>query len=166
MFDTGLSLADRAIFERDLCLDHQAFIRIVNMSLEHDDLHDISDRLMDGQVTYDANAEITTRSLTMVLMDPNASLGFDTGNPTGGILFADRMVQVHYEVFSRGLWRWVSVPIFTGPVSKMTRNGSTISVEAQGKETLAREGAASASYLSKSAAIGARIFSRRSMAWM
>lgn len=140
MFDLGLSTTQRKQYEARLVLDHEVNIRIEILDLNHIVIDDISDRLIDGQVTINAAADTSTRSLTLSLFDPFATLGFDTGNPGDGILYADRMIRIYYEVLVPELDRtnkWVSVPVFTGPVVKLSREENILSIDCSGKETLA-----------------------------
>lgn len=47
------------------------------------------------------------------------------------------MVRVHYRVFVEDVINdWVSIPIFTGPITKVDRDGEVVSLEAMGKEHL------------------------------
>lgn len=98
----------------------------------------ISNRILDGQVNVDLNAEVT-RSATLTFLDPGRALNFDSDSPADGALYADRMVRITYDVRQPGTFggKWIEVPIFTGPVTKFSRNGVRVTVEAQGKEVLA-----------------------------
>lgn len=141
MYDLGLTADNKRRFEETLVRDHQINIRVEVLDLNHENPLDISDRVLEGQVDVEASAQITTRSLQMTLLDPHASMGFDSGDPSDGVMFLDRMIRAVYEVYVPELTgsttKWVSVPVFTGPVTKMDRTGSTVKIEASGKEVLA-----------------------------
>lgn len=92
--------------------------------------------VLDGQVNIDADAEVT-RSMGLTILDVDRALGFDGNSPADGALFADRMVRAWYGVRAP-LGQWEEVPVFTGPVTKFGRDGATVSIECQGKESLAR----------------------------
>lgn len=132
----GLTNAERGVFHQTLRSSHTRRIIVRVLNLEGDIKADVSERVLDGEVVVDHNAEVT-RSLTLSLLDPNHTLNFDTDSPDDGALFADRMLQVIYSVRVEGLTERVNVPVFTGPVTKLDRKGDVVDVEAQGKEALA-----------------------------
>jgi hypothetical protein len=131
----GLSSADLRLFNLSLSTHHSIKITVQLLDLSHRYISDLSDDLIDGQVSIDADAEVT-RSLTLQLRDPDHSLHLDSSSPADGALYFDRMIRVIYSVKSELLPRWVDVPIFCGPVSKMSRTADVINVECMGKESL------------------------------
>ncbi len=139
MYKLGLKSSDMAAFNRTLRTSHAIAIRMLVLDLEGKKPVDISAQLLDGQVTIEAGAKFNTRLLSATLSDPHASLGIDSLNPADGMLFADRMIRVYYRVHVLELDRWVSVPIFTGPITKLDRAGTIIKVEASSKEHLAQQ---------------------------
>jgi hypothetical protein len=134
----GLSTADQKLFERSLYTGYNLKITVQILDLNHVYIHDVSDRLIDGQVNVSYLADVD-RSLTVTLIDPDEAIGFDSASPSDGALYADRMIRVVYSVYSDLLPRWVDVPIFCGPVTKVSRDDAIVSVECQGKESLYRE---------------------------
>lgn len=48
------------------------------------------------------------------------------------------MLRVEYGVYVDELTRWVDVPLFTGPITAMSRNGSQVELSCLGKEHLAK----------------------------
>lgn len=131
----GLSASERATFEALLASHHRIDVRLTLMDLNHNTRSEVSNRLMDGQVTFDGTAAVT-RSLDLELLDPQRTLHLDTNSPDNGAMFMDQMVRVHYCVVNpQNTWR-VNVPIFTGPITKLQRNGPAVRVEAMGKEHL------------------------------
>lgn len=135
----GTTAAEAKLWLADLVDDHQVHIKIESITLDHDDPRDMSDRLLDGQVTVSAVAEVSTRELTVSLLDPDATLGFDSGDPADGVMFADRMLRVLYGTRGQRLKRWVYVPIFTGPVTALDRDGYVVALRASSKEILGGE---------------------------
>lgn len=135
MIALGLSSVDLKLFNQSLTTHHSVKITVMLLSLTHSYLSDLSGQLLDGQVSIDADAEIT-RSLTLQLYDPEHSLKIDSSAPSDGALFYDRMIRIVYSVKSELLPRWVDVPVFTGPISKMSRNADVLNIECQGKESL------------------------------
>jgi hypothetical protein len=92
--------------------------------------------LDDGQVTVDNTAEVT-RACTLTLHDPVRALPFDTDSPADTALYFNRLIRVVHRVPFSGPWGdWLRCPIFTGPVTKLDRDGDMVTVEASGKETL------------------------------
>lgn len=113
-------------------------IRLDLLDLEHNVLRTISNRVVEGQVNMATDAEGPTRSMTLSLFDPNQELRLDSDSVGQGALFADRMLRAYYgvQVSPLGLG-WVMVPVFTGPIVKVSRDDALLNVECQGKEALA-----------------------------
>lgn len=131
----GLTATERASFEALLASHHRIVVQLTVMDLDHNEKTDVTNRLMDGQVTVDTTSAVT-RSLDLELLDPTGALHLDSNSPDNGAMFADRMMQVRYCVINpSGSWR-VNVPVFTGPITKLERNGAALRVECMGKETL------------------------------
>lgn len=135
MLNLGLNSADLKLFNQSLTTHHSVRVTVQLLTLNHVYLADLSDQLLDGQVSIDANAEVT-RTLALELFDPDHTLKLDSTAPADGALFYDRMIRVVYSVKSELLPRWVDVPVFCGPITKMTRTVDKINVECQGKESL------------------------------
>lgn len=129
----GHSVAEQRDILTTLASTYRARTRVAVMSFDQTNRTDITAHLVDGQVDIDATADVT-RSATLSLDDPNRSLPFDSDHPADTALFLDRMIRVDYEVLVDD--EWIPLPIFTGPVTKLDRNGSQVTVECQGKETL------------------------------
>lgn len=135
MIPLGLSGAQHAKFNATLADTHSIAVRVQVLNLAGDRLSDVSDRLLDGQVNVDADADIT-RTCSLSLLDPNRRLHFDSDSPSDGALYLDRMVRVVYAVKVPTVG-WVSCPVFTGPVTKLDREDAVVTVEASGKEVFA-----------------------------
>ena len=135
MLNIGLSAAEKKAYHALLQSSHTLTIWITIMDLDHNERTSVSARLMDGQVTFDADAAVT-RSLSLDLLDPNGALHLDSRSPNDGAMFADRMLRVTYSIVNPSRTVRYSCPIFTGPITKLDRNGAMITVEAQGKESL------------------------------
>lgn len=116
---------------------HSMRVSVRVLGTDHSPVDTISHRILDGQVNVDYRSAVT-RSATLSFFDPSNSLDFDSDSPADGAIYADRMLQISYDVRQPGTFggRWIEVPIFTGPVSKFSRDGVEVKVEAQGKETL------------------------------
>lgn len=138
MIGLGLSAADQAAFVQGMAHSHQLRIGVQVYDLSHRLQSHIGPLLLGGQVTVDTTRDIT-RSASLELLDHQGVLPFDSFAPSDGALFMDRMLRVTYGVLSPDyLNRWVDVPIFTGPITKLSRNGPVVSVECLGKEIIAQ----------------------------
>lgn len=136
----GRKSQESADFLALLCSHHTVDITLTMLDLNMDEIPggDISARLEDGQVTVDADAEIT-RSLDLDLIDPTGALHLDSNSPDAGALFADRMMRVKYTVINPlGTIRYTT-PVFTGPITALDRDGFQVKVECQGKEVFGLE---------------------------
>jgi hypothetical protein len=135
VINVGLSSADLALFQKSLITGYQVKITVQILDLNHTYLADVSTKLLGGQVNK-SFWDTVTSGATLELLDPDNQTGFDTTNPSEGALYADRMIRIVYSVISETLPRWVDVPIFCGPVVKVSRDDAVLQVECQGKESL------------------------------
>ena len=133
MINMGLSVVERQTFEALLATHHSIEIELCLTDLDHNELASIGAKLMDGQVTVDADAGVT-RALELDLLDPTGELHLDSGSPNDGALFVDRMLQVRYCVINPEKTKRYVCPIFVGPISSLERNDASLKVEALGKE--------------------------------
>lgn len=133
MIDVGLSPAQQRAFHALLTSHHSIDVQVRILDLDHKHLFDVSNRLVDGQVTVDAESQIT-RGLDIDLLDPSHAIHLDSDSPNAGAMFADRMVRIVYRVIDpEGTVSYRS-PVFTGPITKLERTGAILKVECQGKE--------------------------------
>ena len=135
MIPLGLSAEQLKTLHSVLAGHHSIYVTAQLLTLDGTRLADLSWRVLDGQVDVDSNAAVT-RSCTLSLFDPNRTMSFDTDSPDDGAIYLDRMIQVNYAVRGPGTEQFV-IPVFTGPVTKLSRSNDVINVEAQGKEVLA-----------------------------
>lgn len=110
-------------------------IQIMNTDHVKPKNNNISDRLITGQVNFDANADVT-RTAEITLLDPSAQLNFNPDNPEDGALFLTTMIQVTYSVGTPMRDKWYDIPLFTGPITGMTRDDSEVTINCAGKEIL------------------------------
>lgn len=137
MLTLGLTATERGAYERALRSSHVRRIDVDVLTLDGEVLSKIDPVLLGGQVNVDLDAEVT-RSASLQFLDPRHALNFDTDSPDDGALYADRMIRVRYGIHVEELGRWVWCPVFVGPVTKLSRAGDVVQVEAQGKEALVR----------------------------
>ena len=137
MLTLGLSAAQQTAFHNALASSHSVTVVVQVLDLEHRALDDISGRLLSGQVDVDMTAEVT-RTASLTFHDPGSAIGFDSTSPDKAALFLNRMIRIYYCVNAPNLTGWVNVPIFTGPITGLSRNGDVLQVECSGKEVLAQ----------------------------
>lgn len=135
MINLGLSRKEYKKFCKLLLSNHYLYIRVQLLDLSHNYIDDLSDRLVDGQVNVDADADVT-RTLDMVLFDPRKSVSLSSNSPAKTALDVDRMLKVWYCIAPPDMSTWYNVPVFCGPITDMERNGTLISVVASGKESM------------------------------
>lgn len=135
MMHLGLNAADRRAFQQVLRSPHTRTVRVYVQTLTGTTLAELTHVLVDGQIVVDVDAEIT-RSASLTYVDPARALSFDTNSPDDGAVYADRMLQIDYEIWVPALGKHVTATVFTGPVTKLDRVGENVTIEAQGKETL------------------------------
>lgn len=140
MLSLGLDTPGQRAFEATLGGTYHLRTQVRLLDLDGHEQADLSARLLDGQVNLDASAD-TTRQATVTVDDPTHTLDLDANAPGDGAMFADRMLAITYGVFVEGLGRngqWVDVPVFTGPISGLSRNGDSVELACLGKEVLAK----------------------------
>ena len=131
----GLNAAD----QRNLLLafrsSQRVKVRVELLDLSGNYLRDITSYLQDGQVTGD-NTQTPDRTANLILLDPRKTLPFEADSPSDTALDQRRMLKVWWDVYVDALSDpdWVSVPVFTGPVTEIYRDGEQVTVYAQGKE--------------------------------
>lgn len=114
---------------------HRLYVRFQLMDLDHNHIADISHRFVDGQVDYDADAEVVSTA-SMEFWDPHSTMHIDSGSPSDGAMFMDRMIRAIYCIGNPDGTKWYTCPVFTGPMTKVDRNEQYIDIELSGKEYL------------------------------
>ena len=135
MYPLGLNDDDRAAFHLGLVRAHEMRVQVRILDMDHNVLGTSTGRVISGQVDVSATAPVT-RSAGLTILDPDHELNLDSSATFGGSLFLDRMVQITYGVKSAELPRWIDVPIFTGPIDDLSRDGEVVNLSAIGKESL------------------------------
>lgn len=141
MLPLGLSAADQRTFHKMIQNDHMVVPTVQVLDLDQKPVADVSLMVEDGSVNV-AHGKDTkiSRSCSLTLYDPRGHIGFGTNDPSEGAMFLNNMVRVilSYRSYDIGAdLGWVDVPVFTGPVVGMSRDASTISIDALGKEHFA-----------------------------
>lgn len=120
-------------YRRSLSSVYTKRIRVALLDRKGDVVRVLSPSFRDGQVVVDADADVT-RSVNLTLLDPRHDFGFDADTYSGGILDLTRMLRVWWQIDSPLLAKTLTIPVFTGPVSRIQREGVLLEVEGQGKE--------------------------------
>jgi hypothetical protein len=133
----GLSHADLAAYGRALAQTHTLSIELRVLNLSGALVKTIHPIVTGGQVNIDADADVT-RSATLTFLDETRALQFDSDSPADGAIYFDNMVRIWHQIRVPELdGQRVGCAVFTGPIVKFDRTGSEVSIEAQGKESLA-----------------------------
>lgn len=138
MINLGLRASEQRELNSLLLTSHAIRINVQMLDLNHGYIGSISRRFLGGSVNIDTTASVT-RSLKMELLDPDHSLNLDPTNPNVGAMYMDRMIAVDYGVGRLDGSLWFDIPVFTGPVTKVDRDGVVLNVEAQGKDILSKD---------------------------
>jgi len=134
----GLSAAQQQAFHATLASSHSINVRIHILDLNHNVLGEVSDKLLAGQVNVDISGDTASRSASVTFSDPDRSMNFDADSPDVSSVYLNRMLRIYYCVAGPLLTGWVNVPIFTGPITAVSRDDAEVQVECQGKEILAQ----------------------------
>lgn len=96
--------------------------------------HDISNILLGGTVSVNRD-ETPDRTATIDVLDVDGRFdATDHGSPALGGLWAGSEIQLWYDVYVTSLQKWVTCPVFTGPVKDFSTDGTVVTVNAEGKE--------------------------------
>lgn len=131
MISLGLHAADQAALLKTLGQSHRARSLVTVSDLSGNTVASLTKHLDDGQVNFDATQTIS-RSLQATFNDPGRALPFDTDSPADTALYFDRQVRVERGVLVGSTWR--DIPVFTGPITALSRPGDQVVVTASGKE--------------------------------
>jgi hypothetical protein len=126
--------ADRKALRSALATPHEKSIRVASLSNDGKALEDYSDQFEDGQVNGDASGDVS-RQLNLTLFDPRGRIPFDADTIGTGDLDLSRMLRVQWTIDSPLLSELVTIPVFTGPLSAMDRQGPRVVIEAVSKES-------------------------------
>ena len=138
MIGLGLTSTQLADLHATLATHHRLRIELRLLDLSHQELRWLTRFFDDGQVNYSDDGGATSdRSATASLFDPRFESGLDSRNPADVTAGPNRLLAISYEVAPPN-GGWVSVPVFTGPVTSIRRRGYSVQVECLGKEYLAR----------------------------
>lgn len=140
MLPLGLTKAEYASYMYSLFNGCEIDVTVHLLRTDHTLVKDITSIFLDGQVdvtapTYNSGDIEVSRTAQLSFVDPGKTLGLDSSTPALGSFYFDRMIRVIYSV--RCSFDWVHVPVFTGPIVDVSRDGDVVDVDCQGKEYFA-----------------------------
>jgi hypothetical protein len=140
MLSLGLNRTQYAEYRRTITRSHTMKVTCHLLTPEHRLLRTIRHSLSAGQVDVttprlDGDSVEISRTASLRFFDPAQSLSLDDSTPVDNAFYLNRMVRVIYSV--RCSFGWVDVPVFTGPIVSVDRDGDEVAVECQGKEVWA-----------------------------
>lgn len=137
MMPLGLDAAQYAAYVERLFNSHDFAVDIDVLHLDERMRGRIEGEFIDGQVNL--QRESIRRSLTLSLYDPDHALAIDADSPFDGALYLDRLVRVRHTLDVPGVGSVTAIP-FVGPITKLSREGSVLTIEGQDKAALAVNG--------------------------
>lgn len=138
MLDLGLKPSEHRQFMEAMQGTHDARTQVEILDRDEHIMREIDISVVSGAVDVDETQPVS-RSLTLELADPDHRFNFAPDAPGDFALFADNFIRVKRGVYVPAMSRWVDVPLFTGPISKIERGGHSITITGIGKEALGLE---------------------------
>lgn len=139
MINLGITSAQTRELILLLQSHHTIGVTIRILDTTHNYIADVSSMLVDGQVTFDAGATDSDRSLDLTLLDPLKSVQLDPQSPSPVSLYVANMISIMYSVRNPATGVQYNIPVFCGPVNKVDRNGIFLNVKCLGKEVLSSD---------------------------
>lgn len=132
--DFAESRAEYLAWLETLTHTHRRRIKVRVLDLNHKRIATIYD-IIDGQITLKVSRGVS-RVLTLTVLDPTRSIGWEPDSPSSLPKHLRRMVQVFYEVAVPD-YGWVSCPVGVFVVDEVDRDGAEVSIVGSSKEALA-----------------------------
>lgn len=131
---------DRVAWQLGMTTTHGREVTVRVMTLDHRQVtRELRNEIIDGQVIIDTSRDaISACSLTV--LDPTQSIAWEP-NSARDFPHLQRMIQVIDSRLVAGVggqpWSWVECPVFTGPITDVSRDGATVTISADSKDSLA-----------------------------
>lgn len=93
----------------------------------------------DGTVTMSADAEVT-RAWSGKIPDPRGEVLIASDAPGQRAVYSNRLIRITHQVRVPALARTVNTPMYTGWITKASREQDGIAIESAGKEAKGRKG--------------------------
>lgn len=140
MMPLGLTRAQLRLYHDRLFSNHDFRVEVEVLHMDESVRGALDGEFIDGQVNLQANDGGVSRTATFSLYDPNHALHLDPDSPFDMAVYFNRMIRVKHIIDVPGIPRPVRAVPFVGPITKISREGSVLTVEAQDKAVLAIEG--------------------------
>lgn len=135
MIGIGKKREHERLLEQTLTSAYSLQIRIRLLDLDYNYKKDLTGAFYDGSVSVDADADVT-RGLDLTLLDPNGKIHLDPNEPSSTGVYISDLISVVYAVQDPNRTMEWDIPVFCGPISGVSRDGTMLSVKAVGKESL------------------------------
>lgn len=133
MLALGLTPAQHRAFEATLATDHEIRPRINVLNMDNQFRNGMSPWFIDGQVDFDGKGDLTTRTASVQLVDPDRTFNFDPDAPSDRVIYRNRHMRIFRDVLVPS-YGWVEVPLITGPCTGFSRNGGIVDIEVSGAD--------------------------------
>ena len=120
MFVPALTPAEHEAYLGALWGQHQMRVEAHLLDLSGRAVLDLTSHVVDAQVDADSS-KVVRRSAQLTVLDPGYGLGFDDRSAEVATAPINRMVRLWHSVRVPALGRWVSIPVFTGPLVRVAR---------------------------------------------
>lgn len=128
----GYGVAERKAVVAAVGASYMGRVRVNLLNLEGDHLHDLTDYLTDGQVDGDWTQPVG-RTCSVTFTDPGRALPFDADDPQAASVDLRRMLRIIWELWIPAWEDFAEIPVFTGPVNGMQRDGDQAIISCEGK---------------------------------
>lgn len=125
--------SQRTPYRKTLSSVYTKRIRVALLDRAGNTVENLTRAFQGGQVNVEARRDVS-RMANLSILDAKGKYGFDADTYQGGELDLTRMVRIFWVVDGPLLDEPISVPVFTGPVTRLQRVGALVQIEAQGKE--------------------------------
>lgn len=148
MLPAGLTEVEVADYLTTLTGSYEWITKVVVLDNERNTISTVPAGVLGGQVDCtrvgqraaeraieredEPEAAVSRIAKGVTLLDPDHAVAIDSSSPADGALFLDRMIQIICSI--RGRLRWYDIPVFTGPITLVDRDGPIITLEAHSME--------------------------------
>lgn len=129
-----LTATERAAYEKTLVTPHTIRVRASIIDRNFKQVISLDDQIQPGgQVLADGTADVWG-SCSLRFLDPAHALGFDSDTYQGQEINLSRQLRVAVDIDGPLLAKPVRVYVHTGPITRPSRTGPLVTIEAQGRE--------------------------------
>jgi hypothetical protein len=137
----SLALADRVTYRNALRSSHAMRVRVMIRDRNEKVIGALTQpdvRVQSGEIQIDTTSDVT-RQLSLTIDDTAGVLEVFPNSPRAAGMYVDNFISVSYGVWVDAVGKWVDASVFWGPITQIERSGAAVSIEASGKELLARQ---------------------------